>query len=325
MKFTRRHLIKGGCAGLAGALVLVAAAGMPPFQDILKEKRIRWQAKADPVYIEPDDDFVKDPSVLQAEGRYYMFYTAAAPGFQGGRPPWRIDYATSPDGLRWTKQGTAFAANAGTWEAGRVQAPSRPILFKGEYYMFYGGGPREPVNRVYTGFATSKDLVHWTKHPEVVEHGAKANDPFVMEDRGRFYLFYTTYDEHEPIFYRTSTDLRTWSDPVGTGADGEGTTVWKAEGGGYYLAACTGYSGRGEYYKLFYSQTLTGFRDLGRFDMDVPPFAADSFGHGDVLLRGGEAWLYFQGTRTGGRTFRIGLAISGPAPAFRATRPGNRP
>ena len=112
----------------------------------------------------------------------------------------------------------------------------------------------------------------------------------------------------DPIFYRTSTDLLAWSDPVRTGADGEGTSVWKADGGGYYLIACTGYSGRGEYYKLFFSETLAGFQDLGKIDMEAPAFAADAVGHGDVIRCGGEDRFYFQGTRDGGKTFRIGLA-----------------
>jgi len=271
-------------------------------------KGIPWEARAKPVYVDPDDDFAKDPSVFQADGKFYMFYTGAAPGFQGGTGPWRIEYAVSPDGLTWTKQGTAFAADDDTWEAGRVQAPSKPIRFKGQYFMFYAGGPRQPANKVFTGFVTSKDLIHWTKHPQIVRHDPKANDPFIFEEGGVFYLFYTTYDEKEPIFYRTSTDLLTWSDPVRTGADGEGTSIWKAEGGGYYLVACTGYSGKGEFYKLFYSEKLTGFKDLGKIDMDVPTWASDSFGHGDVIRVGDEDRFYFQGTHDGGKSFQIGLA-----------------
>jgi hypothetical protein len=271
--------------------------------------RRKSAARPEPVYVDTDDDFAKDPSILQAAGKFHMFYTGAAPGFQGGGGPWRIEYADSPDGLTWTKRGTAFAADDDTWEAGRVQAPSRPLWHDGRYYMFYAGGPRQPVNHVYTGCATSVDLVHWTKEPGIIiRHEPKANDPFVFEEDGTFYLFYTTYDEHEPVFYRTSKDLRAWSEPVRTGADGEGTVVWKADGG-YYLAACTGYSGKGETYKLFFSETLTGFRDLGRVDLDVPGWAAGAFGHGDIIRVGGEDRFYFQGTRDGGKTFRIGLAV----------------
>jgi len=271
-------------------------------------KGIQWEAHAKPIYSDLDDDFAKDPSIVQADGQFYMFYTGAAPGFQGGTPPWQIEYATSPDGLNWTKQGTAFTADDDTWEAGRVQAPSRPIWHKGQYYMFYAGGPRQPVNRVYTGFVTSKDLIHWTKHPQIIRHDNKANDPFLFKEGGTFYLFYTTYAEGEPVFCRTSTDLMTWSDPVKTDAEGEGVVVWKANGGGYYLIACIGYSGKGEFYKLYYSEKLTGFKDLGKIDMNVPSWASDAFGHGDVIRKGDEDWLYFQGTHDGGKTFQIGLA-----------------
>jgi len=114
------------------------------------------------------------------------------------------------------------------------------------------------------------------------------------------------------------------ADPGRTGADGEGTSVWKADGGEYYLVACTGYSGKGEYYTLFCSETLTGFQDLGKIDMDVPAFASGAFGHGDVIRHGDEVWFYFQGTRDGGKTFRIGLATHKAAIPFRAVAPSAR-
>ncbi len=274
----------------------------------------KWRAEMTPVYTEPDYDFVKDPSVyVTKEGEFYMFYTGSASGFQGeSPPPWRIDYATSPDGLKWTKQGTAFTADDETWERGRVQAPARPIWHNGSYYLFFAGGPRTPENVCRIGYATSKDLRNWTKHTEpVVSHvnrTNKANDPFVYQERDTFYLFYTTYPEdHEEIYYCISSDLDKWSEPMKTGAYGEGSVVWK-EGDTYFLIAAVGYSGKGETYRLFSAKNLQAFRARGPLKMEIPPFASDAWGHGDVIWHQEQYRLYFQGTNTSGKTFQVGLA-----------------
>jgi hypothetical protein len=123
-------------------------------------------------------------------------------------------------------------------------------------------------------------------------------------------MFYTTYTNNgEPVFYRTSKDLQNWSEPVKTGADGEGSSVWK-ENGMYYMVACLGYSGKGEIYKLYSSPNLTGFKDRGPVLNEIPAFASDSYGHGDVIKVGDEYRLYFQGTRERGKSFKIGLATA---------------
>lgn len=272
-----------------------------------------WQAEPEVIYQEPDFDFVKDPSVFQAkDGRYYMFYTGSAFGFQGDSPPpWRIDYASSADGVRWKKEGTAFIADDAGWELGRVQAPTKPVWHDGKYWMFYAGGPRLPENICMIGYATSIDLKVWQKNPDfVISHlnGSvnKANDPFVYRENDLYYMFYTTYPNEE-VFFRTSADLTTWSEPRKTGAWGEGALIWK-ERGAYYLISAVGYSGRGEKYHLFSSLSLESFEHHGPLEMNIPCFATSAWGHGDILMHEGIIYLYFQGTKDGGRTFQIGRA-----------------
>ncbi len=284
-------------------------------QNIQNDSIIKWKAHPTPVFTDPDDDFAKDPSVLKIKDKFYMFYTGATTGAQGqgqwNFSNWQIENATSPDGLNWTKQGISFKADSSSWEAGRVQAPSRPIWYKGKYYMFYTGGPRTPKNLIYTGYATSKDLVHWTKSQKIIPQNVeKANDISIFEDGNVFYMFYTTYtNDGEPVFYRTSSDLENWSEPINTGAFGEGSSVWK-ENGTYYIVGCHGYSGKGEIYRLYSSSKLTGFKDRGVVLTEVPAFASDSYGHGDVIKNGNEYWFYFQGTSERGKTFKIGLATT---------------
>jgi hypothetical protein len=193
----------------------------------------------------------------------------------------------------------------GEWDGERPQAPAKPILRNGVYYMYYAGAG----NRVTTGFATSTDLVHWVKSPRnpVLDNG-KVNDPFVYLENGTYYLFYTT-QAGERVYYVTSTNLVDWSSaPVFTGASGEGSIVVK-DHGVYSLLTCVGWSHGGEYYKSWTSTNLaSAFQDHGRLSMKVPEWASGAFGHGDIVERDNQYWLYFQGTRSRGKSFQIGLA-----------------
>ena len=267
-----------------------------------------WQAAESPVYCDPDDDWGKDPSIIKAGDTYYMYYTSANP-WQGdgcgGKGEPRIDYATSPDGLIWTRQGVAIPkGNPGDWDDARSQAPAKPILKDGVYYMYYAGAGKS----VTTGYATSTDLRHWTKHPgDPVLRKGKVNDPFIFIEDGRYYLFFTAGGDE--VYYVTSTNLVDWSPtPVFTGAIGEGSIVLK-DGPTYTILACVGWSHNGEYYKAYTSQSLAAkFTDNGRIKINTPKFAAGSLSHGDIIRQGDEYWFYFQGTCDVGKRFQVGLA-----------------
>jgi len=266
-----------------------------------------WQTDEQPVYCDPNDNWAKDPSIIKAGDTYYMFYTSANPwqtGGAGGKGEPRIDYATSPDGLKWTRQGVAIAkGQPGQWDDARPQAPAKPILKDGVYYMYYAGAGKQ----VYIGYATSTDLVHWKKSPDnPVIHPGKANDPFVYVEDGVYYLFFD--DGGENVRYVTSKDMVHWSSPpIATGAVGEGNIVLK-DHGVYTMLTAVGWSHKGEYYKSWTSKTLTGFKDHGKIKIKVPAWASGAFGHGDIVQRDNQYWLYFQGTNTVGKIFQIGLA-----------------
>jgi len=284
-----------------------ARAAEPPVVQVAASE---WQPFDLPVYCDPDDDWAKDPSVIKAGNTYYMYYTSANPWQDtgcGGKGEPRIDYATSPDGLKWTRQGVSIPkGKPGEWDEERPQAPAKPILKDGVYYMYYAG--KSPKRAVATGYATSTDLCHWTKHPgnPVLSKG-KCNDPFIYIENVLYYLFYTSGGDE--VYYVTSTNLTGWSStPVFTGAIGEGSIVLK-DGPTYTLLACVGFSGNGEYYKAYTSQSLTNtFVDHGRIKIRNPAFAAGTLSHGDIVRQGDDYWFYFQATRNGGKTFQVGLA-----------------
>jgi hypothetical protein len=239
-----------------------------------------------------------------------MYYTSANPwqeGGSGGKGESRIDYATSPDGLKWTYQGVAIPkGKPGEWDDERPQAPAKPILKNGVYYMYYAG--KNAKSPVAIGYATSTDLLKWTKHSgNPVLNNGKCNDPFIFLENGTYYLFHTSGGD--VIRYVTSPDLLTWSaTPVSTRAVGEGSIVIK-DGPNYTMLGCIGFSNNGEYYETYTTQDLEKpFTDCGKTKINIPEFAKGSLCHGDIIRNGRDYWFYFQATRDGGQKFQIGLA-----------------
>ena len=266
----------------------------------------KWEVLQEPVYSDQDDDWAKDPSVIKVGDTWYMYYTSANP-WGGGKGPCRIDYATSPDGLTWTWKGLSIPkGKPGEWDEERPQAPAKPILKDGVYYMYYAG--KCATKAVAIGYATSTDLIHWTKNPgnPVLSQG-KCNDPFIFIENGVYYLFFTSGGDC--INYVTSTNLVDWSKPMPTGAVGEGSIVIK-DGPIYTLLGCIGFSGNGEFYRAYTTMNFTnGFVATGdRINIKNPEFAKGTLSHGDIIRQGDEYWFYFQATRDGGKIFKVGLA-----------------
>lgn len=163
---------------------------------------------------EPDAEQVGYPSVLFDEGLYKMWYFEVQPY------PWlaQIAYATSADGVHWTKQATVLSP---TWpnETNDVAYPT-VALVNGTYWMWYNG---------YSGYeflifaATSPDGVTWTKRGAVLDVGPAGSQdsasvvyPFVLYDNGTFDMWYTgltsfTPPDNAAVMFATSTDGLHWT------------------------------------------------------------------------------------------------------------------
>lgn len=114
--------------------------------------------------------------------------------YSGGEQyePNAIGYATSPDGLRWTKRAgnPVFAADPNTaWEQHKVTA-CQVFPWNGEYMMFYIGFENEHLARI--GIARSKDgQTGWVRN---------AANPIIGPDEGKWdasacYKPFVIYDE----------------------------------------------------------------------------------------------------------------------------------
>lgn len=105
---------------------------------------------------ELDSKGVAHPHVIKENGTYRMWYE----GYDG--TAWRIFYATSADGIEWTRNGLALGLGAsGAPDALGVRNPV-VIYRNGRYELWYQGrGAVAPNYHVMR--ATSPDGINWTK------------------------------------------------------------------------------------------------------------------------------------------------------------------
>ena len=102
---------------------------------------------------------IRAGSVISDGGLYKMWYTGLDSSGDS-----RIGYATSPDGVNWTKYGSnpvLYTGNWGSWEDKDVE---RPTVFKegSTYHLWYTGNDGMTLR---IGHATSDDGIGWTKDP----------------------------------------------------------------------------------------------------------------------------------------------------------------
>jgi len=117
----------------------------------------------------PDEPFVlSGPKVRRFGDRYQLFYIAGRKWkLVDGRaePVYKIRLATSVDGLHWEKIGRDLIESR--VEADEAQASPDVFQCNGKYHMFYcyryssGFRSREFGYRI--GYASSIDLLHWTR------------------------------------------------------------------------------------------------------------------------------------------------------------------
>ncbi len=151
-------------------------------------------------------------TVLYEDGEYKMWYS----GFDGLQGL-GIGYATSSDGINWTKySGNPVMSNGspGVWDAVHVQNPR--VIHNGSIYeMWYNGSNGSNGNAV--GYATSSDGINWTKHTAnpVLLLGSPGSfdsqwawSPSILLDGSVYKMWYSGYDGNSyRIGYATDSTL----------------------------------------------------------------------------------------------------------------------
>jgi pimeloyl-ACP methyl ester carboxylesterase len=129
-------------------------------------------------------------TVLLINGTYHMWYAGTNEGFS-----WRIGYATSPDGINWTKQngGNPVITPTESWELSNVSFPT--VLYEdGIYKMWYAAGSSDAPTQIVYAYSTNG--INWTKPAE--------DNPVITRTAGSFDSQYLTVTGilREPDEYR---------------------------------------------------------------------------------------------------------------------------
>ncbi|MBM3217030.1 choice-of-anchor D domain-containing protein, partial [Candidatus Poribacteria bacterium] len=173
--------------------------------------------------------WVDTPAVIIDDGVYKMWYgggtTAGGYGI--------VCYATSTDGVTWTKYASnpVFTKSGSEMHSGSVIKDGS--TYKLWYHAYFGGS--DP----YIGYATSPDGISWTDQGVVLDQGSSGatdtnsvGEPSVLKRNGQYEMWYAGVNASnvQTINYATSGDGVTWtkyaSNPVlGVGASGSWDAV----------------------------------------------------------------------------------------------------
>lgn len=220
---------------------------------------------------------VANPSVLREIGGYKMWYSGLE-SFNGTDSAF-IGFATSPDGIHWTRYAGNPVLRPGpaAWEYNGIGDVSVMKIGSG-YTMWYDGSPMSNIEIGRIGRATSTDGIHWTKDDlqnPILDMGTAGQwdqgglaFPRVFVVRDTFFMCYTCI--------KSNGDWRA----IGLARSTDGGTVWQKIGTGPILAS-TAHS----------------------WDES---FVQEGF----VLPMGNELYMWYSGCSLGANKVSIGIATS---------------
>ncbi|MCP4668467.1 MAG: hypothetical protein GY849_19150, partial [Deltaproteobacteria bacterium] len=167
-----------------------------------------------------DEEDLDRPALIKDGATYKMWYVG------GNNTVEQIGYATSADGINWTKYGSnpVLTPSGAGWDSTNV-GYCWVIKDGATYKMWYSGSDNtiDPEEDSQIGYATSSDGVTWVKHgsnPVLPKGGANDWDgdtvqwPSVIKDGGTYKMWYAAWNDAQgtdAIGYATSTDGITWT------------------------------------------------------------------------------------------------------------------
>ena len=164
-----------------------------------------------------DDERVTPGAVIFDGSSYKMWYW----GYDGALR--RTGYATSPDGIDWTKHASNPVMDlgpSGEWDD--FWAGISAVIFNGSDYQGWYIGGDGPNPNFRTGYATSPDGITWTKHASnpVMDFGAtgewdsaQAGAEAVLFNGSIYEMWYEGFKQgtNPQIGYAISTDGLVWT------------------------------------------------------------------------------------------------------------------
>ncbi len=226
------------------------------------------------VVISPDlaweESEISPNSVIVEGGLIKLWYHGGGyPGPGGQRlGNGRIGYATSPDGLVWTKSGDPVVDIGGPGSFDEQQAAEPRVLhLETEYRMYYTG--RDANNDNALGMATSPDGVTWTKSPANPILGVSAWGQFwggaIFREGSIWHMWRGDVGDGSSLRYMWSSDGIAWiegpSNPVHTTSSDPGAADYGLVGD-----SVSGFRDGSTYRILYTGFNWNLFGSEGRFE-----------------------------------------------------------
>lgn len=302
---------------------------------------VRWKMysgnpilKQTPGYWDQDHFYFHDPAVLKVNGVYQMWYQSGLNGAvsPGGNDAFWIAYATSLDGVNWTKQGPALNPGpAGSWMDIGPWGPS-VIYENGTYKMWFVGSKSPMIYRNGIGYATSTDGKNWVVDPQPVvplSASIKATwSPTVVKLGGVYNLFIGIADSpsneySSDIILMTSSDGRAWTNK-GVVMSARKDLAWQQSGvlpceviydEGKFKMFYTALSASGQSFALGYAESPQGtsWDNSGVIPIltspDALPWSTKGVGFPAVMRDSdGKLKMWFSGLSTQTSKYQMGYA-----------------
>lgn len=170
-----------------------------------------------------------DPFVIHNDDGYIMWYSSLGYNWAWGSDRFRLRYATSNDGISWTKYPTwILIGTPGSWDNGGINRGISIMKTNSSYKMWYTGVNEGTsgtnFERWQIGYATSPDGVTWTKNSSPVVQPTEewelysVSYPNVIFDGTTYEMWYTAGNKDSlpvQVVYATSTDGINWDKPAG--------------------------------------------------------------------------------------------------------------
>lgn len=324
MPLSRRSTLLLLLLGLTVGAGVRGASALPARLPIAVEDNPLVRSAANPLLSRGPEEFDKikigPRAILREAPNVWKMWYEGVPAANASK----VGYATSTDGISWTKYaGNPIMAPTEPWEGAPAAAsetsPSSVLKEHGLYKMWYHGY-QNGTRRI--GYATSLDGFSWTKYPRnpVLEPGPAGawdadsiSGPHVLSVQSTYFLYYQHATGDHAIGLATSSDGVNWrkyeGNPILTkGLSGSWDTNGVQVGRVVYDGALfhmwfRGISDSGSI-ALGYAWSVDGMHWMESPNNPLlakpnPPLGkGDDFGvesNTNVIRRGPQWWIYYGG------------------------------
>lgn len=159
---------------------------------------------------------VFNPAVIKVDDRFVMLYRA-----QDGQGVSRLGYATSADGVTFTREAEPALSPEADYERGGGVEDPRLVRIDGTYYLTYTAYNGKDAQ---LALATSTDLRRWDRQGVILPaykgrwnvNWTKAGAILPERVDGKYWMFYMAdaKDLRDQMGIAWSTDLRTWTEAL---------------------------------------------------------------------------------------------------------------